>query len=167
MTNRKTKPANKGEKLDKQSYSADEVRAMIDERVKEALSGAQSEWETRLNSEKEEAVRLASMSAEERAQVEMNKRQKAFDDERSKFMAERMEFYAAKKLGEQGMPVTFAGVLKGADEEETERNIETFKKEFLKCVEAALSERLKGKTPRTGSAEQSYSADPFLRGLMG
>ena len=152
---------------DKESYSAEEVAKLVDKRVKEALEGAVAEWERRLASEKDEAVKLASMSAEERARHEMDKRQKAFDDERSRFMSERMEFEAAKMLGREGLPVTFAKVLAGADADETEENIGEFKKEFLKSVEAALSERLRGKTPRIGAAEQSGGTDPFLQGLLG
>ena len=168
MTNRKFKPFEKGEKtLDKQFYSAEEVRGLIDEHVKEALGAAGTEWERRLASEKEEAVKLASMSAEERAQAEMDRRQKAFDDERSRFMSERMEFEAAKELSKQGPSVSFAKMVAGADERETAENVEIFKKEFLRCVEAALADRLKGRTPSIGSAEQSGASDPFLQGLLG
>ncbi len=43
-------------------------------------------------------------------------------------------------------------------------NIETFKQEFLKAIEEALAERLKGTSPKTGMAPKTEN-DPFLAGF--
>ena len=104
------------------------------------------------------------MSADERARAEMEKKQKAFDEERNQYMSEKMEFEAAKELSKQKLPLTFAKILTGGDMDATIANIETFKEEFLKAIEEALAERLKGSVPKTGTV-QKFDSDPFLNGF--
>lgn len=85
------------------------------------------------------------------------------DDEKKKYLAERLEFHAEKALSKEQLPISFAKLLCGESEEETMENIAVFKEEFTKAVETALSEKLKGKTPKTASAEIGF--DPFLNGF--
>lgn len=88
----------------------------------------------------------------------------AFEDERRSYQAEKLEFHAQKALAEENLPTSFAKLLCGADEAETLENIALFKEEFMKAVEAALSERLKGVTPKTYTPSQD-TFDPFLSGF--
>ncbi len=144
------------------SYSQEE----LEKEIEAAVSAQKSEWEKgleeRLNSEREEAARLATMTADERSREEFDKKQKAFDEERGQYMSERMEFEAAKALSNADLPISFAKILKGNDAESTAENISIFKEEFLKAVEEEVSNRLKGFTPQTGT---NPAADPFLNGL--
>lgn len=88
----------------------------------------------------------------------------AFEDELRSYQAEKLEFYAQKALAEEKLPVSFAKLLCGADESETLENIALFKEEFMKAIEAALSEKLRGTTPRTYTPSQD-TFDPFLSGF--
>lgn len=88
----------------------------------------------------------------------------AFEDERRSYQAEKLEFHAQKALAEEKLPVSFAKLLCGADEAETLENIALFKEEFMKAIEAALSEKLRGTTPRTYTPSQD-TFDPFLSGF--
>ena len=88
----------------------------------------------------------------------------SFEDEKKAYMAEKMEFEAARTLSDEGMPVSFAKILAGANEEETKENVAVFKKEFMKALESALSERLKGNVPKTGNTNMQET-DPFLMGF--
>lgn len=146
-----------------QSYS----REQLEREIEKAVSEKKSEWEKgleeRLEAERSEAARLATMSAAERSREEFDKKQKAFDEERGQYMSERMEFEAAKALSNAGLPISFAKILKGTDTKTTAENISVFKEEFLKAVEEEVSGRLKGVTPRTGATPAV--ADPFLAGL--
>ena len=146
-----------------QSYS----REQLEREIEKAVSEKKSEWEKgleeRLEAERSEAARLATMSADERSREEFDKKQKAFDEERGQYMSERMEFEAAKALSNAGLPISFAKILKGTDTKTTAENISVFKEEFLKAVEEEVSGRLKGVTPRTGATPAV--ADPFLAGL--
>lgn len=86
-----------------------------------------------------------------------------FENERRSYIAEKLEFHAKKTLTEENLPASFAKLLCGEDEEETVKNIALFKEEFLKAVEAALSEKLKGSTPKTAAPSNEF--DPFLTGF--
>lgn len=86
-----------------------------------------------------------------------------FENEKNQYLAEKLEFQAKKALSEENLPVSFAKLLCGENEDETLENIAVFKEEFLKAIEAALSERLKGSTPKTSAGTVEY--DPFLRGF--
>jgi hypothetical protein len=92
-----------------------------------------------------------------------NQAYNAFEDERSNYLAEKLQFQAQQALADENLPISFAKLLCGSDEEETMDNIAVFKQEFLKAIEAAISEKLRGCTPRTASGSIEY--DPFLRGL--
>lgn len=106
--------------------------------------------------EKTDAVR-------EKPEDTAEKERADFENERRSYMAEKLEFHAKKTLAEENLPVSFSKLLCGKDEEETENNIAVFKEEFLKAVEAALSEKLKGSTPKTAAPSNEF--DPFLNGF--
>ena len=150
-------------KKTEQSFSKEQLEREIEKAVLEKKSEWEKGLEERLAAERDEAARLATMSADERSREEFDKKQKAFDEERSQYMSERMEFEAAKALSNSGLPIAFAKILKGSDTETTAENISIFKEQFLKAVEEEVSERLKGVTPRTGSAPAA--CDPFLNGF--
>lgn len=143
------------------------TKEQLEKEIEKAVSESRSEWEKgldeRLAAEREEAARLATMSADERSRAEFDKKQKAFDEERGQYMSERMEFEAAKALSESDLPISFAKILKGTDTKSTAENISIFKEEFLKAVEEEVSKRLRGVTPKAGMT--SPVSDAFLSGL--
>lgn len=146
----------------------DELKSVVASYVQEALKDAKVLWEkdfeTRISAEREDAAKLATMSTEERAKVEMERKQKDFENERQLYVNERAEFEAAKELAAQNLPVNFAKMVADADRETMMANIETFKSEYLKAIEMGLSQRLKGTLPRV-SKEKEQMGDPFLNGL--
>lgn len=148
-------------------YTAEEVQAMIKKEVENAVKSAKTSWdkdvETKIAKERDDAAKMASMSAEERARAELTKRESVFEEERQKYLQEKMEFEATKALANENLPVGFARILSDTDMEKTTQNINMFKAEFLKAIENALNERLKGKTPKTSSVTEA--ADPFLSGF--
>ena len=152
------------EKNTKNLYTEQELNAELEKRLNEAKAGWDKENAEKIRSERADAAKMASMSADERARAEMEKKQKAFDEERNQYMSEKMEFEAAKELSKQKLPLTFAKILTGGDMDATIANIETFKEEFLKAIEEALAERLKGSVPKTGTVKK-FDSDPFLNGF--
>ena len=74
-----------------------------------------------------------------------------------------MEYECTKLLAADGLPVDFAKQLTGADADATKANVAAFKDAFSKAVEAAVTERMKGKTPPGASSPSA--ADPFLAGF--
>lgn len=96
-------------------------------------------------------------------QSDAEKERADFENERRSYIAEKLEFHAKKTLTEENLPASFAKLLCGEDEEATVKNIALFKEEFLRAVEAALSEKLKGSTPKTAAPSNEF--DPFLNGF--
>lgn len=141
-----------------------ELKAVIEKYIAEARESWEAELEERIKSEREDAARLASMSSEERAKVEMEKRQKDFETERQQYICERAEFDAAKELASQDLPVNFARVLANADRNIMLDNISRFKAEYMKAIEAGISQRLRGTLPKV-SKNKEQTGDPFLSGL--
>ncbi len=140
------------------------IAKYVDEALKEAKSSWDKDFETRIASEREDAAKMATMSSEERARVEMERRQKDFETERQQYVSERAEFEAAKELAAQNLPVNFARMVADADKETMLENISMFKAEYLKAIEMGLSQRLKGTLPKV-SKEKEEMSDPFLSGL--
>lgn len=151
-----------------EGHKNDEIRSVIEEYVAEALKNARASWEkdfeSRIASEREDAAKLATMSSEERAKAEMERKQKDFETERQQYVSERAEFEAAKELAAQNLPVNFARMVADADAEVMKENIAVFKTEYMKAIEEGLSQRLKGTLPRV-SKEKEQMGDPFLSGL--
>lgn len=158
-----------GQVQNEKMYTQAEVKSLSDQMVTKALATAKTNWEKgleeRIQNERDEATRLAKLSAEERAKEEFKKEREAFAEERSKHNAERLQFECSKQLNETGLPVSFAKLLTGTDAEATAANIKTFKEEFDKAVQAGVEQRVKGKAPSTGGG--TTETDPFLKGFGG
>ncbi len=159
-----TESASQGDKM----YTERDLKAETDKRVTEALKTAQSRWEkeyeAKLENEKAEAARLAKMTAEDRAKAEFENKVKQFNEQQEKYNAERLTFECTRQLASESLPVEFADMLTGKDSESTLKNIETFKTAFSKAIEAAVTERLKGTTPK-GTNAIPQEKDDFLEGF--
>ena len=144
------------------TYTEEELQKMLqsstDKRVTEALKTAKEKWEAeyneKLESERSEAEKLASMSAEERAKAEFEKEKAEWLKEKSTFEKEKMKLEATKLLNSEGLPITFVDYVVGDTAEDVQENIKVFKDEWTKSLDEAVTERLKGRTP-SGSALQS------------
>lgn len=84
--------------------------AETDKRVNQALENKKAEWEKdyseRLKAEKDEAARIAKMSADERAQAEFDKRVKDFEDREAKHMPHGRK---TRTHGRKCVPLTAIG----------------------------------------------------------
>lgn len=151
-----------------EGHKNEELKSLIEKYVSDALKTARTSWEkdfeTRIATEREDAAKMATMSSEERAKALMERKQQDFESERQQYMGERAEFEAAKELSAQNLPVSFAKMVADTDKDVMMENIESFKAEYMKAIEAGLSERLRGVAPKI-SKEKEQSGDPFLSGL--
>ena len=103
-------------------HKNDELKNFIASYVAEAIKNEKATWEKdfsdRIVSEREDAAKMATMSAEDRAKAEMDKRQKDFENERQQYVSERAEFEAAKELAAQNR---FIRKIKGCSAENFKR----------------------------------------------
>ena len=148
------------EEFDKQ------LQSEADKRVTEALKTAKAKWESdykdKLKKEKDEAARLAKMSAEDRAKEEFEKQKQDFEEERKQFERDRLELQVKKNLNEQGLNESFSSFLIGEDADSSLANIKAFKGAWDKALSEAVKEKLKGEPPKA-SPGQNESQDVFER----
>ena len=139
------------EELQKQLQSA------TDKRVTEALKTAKEKWEAeyneKLEAEKSQAEELASMTAEERARAEFEKEKSEWLKEKSTFEKEKMKLETTKLLDAEGLPISFVDYVLTDSAEGVKENIKVFKEQWNKELDEAITERLKGKAPASGSLQ--------------
>lgn len=130
-------------------------------RVAKVLSKKQAEWQEAKDKEleeaKTEAAKLAKMSAEERKAEEDKAKQELLDKREKELNMREYRYEAKHQLEESGLPDTFVDMVLSEDAETTKNNIGAIKAEFDKAIEAAVNEKLKGTTPKTGGAASETS----------
>lgn len=139
--------------------SEEELKKLLqsesDKRVTDALKTAQAKWEAdykqKLESEKAEAEKLAKMTAAEKEQALLDKQKKEIEDRERAIQQKELKLETINILNEKKLPITFADLLLADDADKTKGNVDTFEKAFREAVDAAVTERLKGNTPGSGS----------------
>lgn len=148
---------NKQDEQESKTYTQEELdnllQSQTDKRVSQALETAKAKWQeeyqARLEEEKSEAEKLASMSAEERAKAEFEKEKEEWLKEKSSFEKEKMKLEATKLLSAEGLPIAFVDyvVSNTPTAEEVAENVKTFSMNWAKALDEAVTEKLKGKSP--------------------
>lgn len=132
------------------------IQSETDRKVTKALETAKEKWEQeyseKLEKAKREAADLAKLSEEERQKKEFEKQQQKLEEERKAFRREKLELQAEKTLIEKGFDSNMVPLVIAEDAEKTLERINLFEEAFTKAVELKVDERLKGKTPKSGSA---------------
>ena len=151
------------------TYTAEELQAETDRRVTEAVKTANAKSEETFKKQLEEAraqwEKEAKMSAEEREKAAAEKAKSDFEKEKAEFAHEKLVSYAGIQLVKNSLPEEIAELITASDatEDAIGEGIGKLKAFFDKAVEAAVNEKLKGKSPDTGGGDSS--ADPFLNGF--
>lgn len=147
------------------TYTEKEMQSFVDKRVTEALKTAKTKWESeytlKLEAEKDEAAKLAKMTAEEKAKVIFEKEKQAFEDERASYRQDKLVFETSKELSKRELPPEFAEMLSKTDAETTKANIDAFEKQWSEALSRAVEKRMRGTAPKSGAVQE----DPFLQGF--
>ena len=149
------------------TFTQEEVNAILEKRiareVKKIEAEKQKAMELELKAELEEAEKLAKMSEAERVKAKAEKEKAKFDRERKKFEEEMRAFNRERMLNttmttlsEKNLPVEFASFLRADNAEQIMENIAIFDKHFNEAVEKVVLERLRGKTPQTGTTAKNF-----------
>ena len=151
-----TEPTSPSEPQGK-TYTEQEFQSEIDRRVTQALKTSQEKWEKdyqqKLEAEKQEAERLAKLSAAEREKAVFEKQKEEFEKQKREFERERLTNQTLKTLAAEDLPAEccdwiMAGVEKAED---IMTRITDFKKMFSEAVEKRLKERTQTTTPGSGN----------------
>lgn len=142
------------------TFTQEEVDKMITKR----LAREKRDLEAKIESERQEAEKLAKMNAEEKAKHEFEKQKREFEDMKKAFEGEKLLNETTNQLASKNLPTEFASMLKGEDAETTFENIKVFEEKFNSALEKAVTERLKGKTPTTSTVQgNSLTKEQFRK----
>ena len=96
----------------------------------------------------EEAERLKQMTVEEREKEKEKENQKLLAKKEKDIARREMKLEAINVLSEKELPISLVSLVVSETAEETNSKIDLFEKEFAKAVEKAVTDRLKGRTPK-------------------
>lgn len=138
------------------TYTEEELQAEADRRVSKALEKSRTKWELEqeklLSQKVEEAERLAKLSEEEKNKELESLRIKDLEEREAELNKKVLELEAVKQLSSKNLPTNFSSIVMASTAEEVMENIKNVETLFKEEVQAAVEEKLKGNTPRTGSA---------------
>lgn len=152
----------------KESYTKEELAKLIqsesDKRVEGALKTSKTKWLAEAEETQKEALRLATLSEEEKWKEELAQREQAVVDKELRIKQLELSEFATNKLTELKLPNSISKFVVSADEETTLANIQLFKQEFDIAINARLDAKLDGqtKTPsKSASTVTSLTKEEF------
>ena len=112
-----------------------------------------AQWEEKKQKAVDEAQKLATMNAQQKAEYERDQLQKQLDEYKRKDSLAEMSKTARKILADDGItvPDELLALLVTTDAEKTKTAVDGFSKAFKDAVESAVKERLKGEPPKKGT----------------
>ncbi len=147
------------------------LQSEADKRVDEAIKTREKKWqaehEKTLKKEREEAEKMALMSADEKQKALEKKRQEELDSREREINMRDIKLKAINKLDTDELPVSFSDFLLGESEDKTFENIDIFKKHWQDALELEIKKRLKGTTPSSGAEDKKpFDMNEILRRKM-
>lgn len=125
------------------------LQAEADKRVNQALAKKELSLKETLEAEKERIQKEALMSEEEKFKAQLEAEREAFEAERTEFSKVQMKAFSLEELSKQGLPASFSSFILASDEEAITANISALKEAWELELDKAITERLKGKTPKS------------------
>lgn len=121
--------------------------------VDEILNKKFAKWQEKKQKEVDEAQKLATMNATQKAEYERDRLQKELDEYKRQASLMEMTKTARKMLADDGITVTddLLSLLVTTEAEDTKAAVDSFSKLFKEAVESAVKERLKGEPPKKGA----------------
>lgn len=130
------------------------TQADIDSAIASKLADEKTRWEKeyqkKAEAAKKEQERLSKLSDDERQKVELENSKMELALKEKELKAKEIKLEMVDVLAKRGLPISFMDYLVDENSEKTLARITNFEKEFKKAIELAVTERLKGKTPRAG-----------------
>lgn len=133
------------------SFTQEDIDKIVNKTIARERTKWEKDFQTKLEEQKSEAEKLAQMNAEQKAEHERQKRDKALSDREAEITRRELRATALETLAEKGLPKGLADILNYSDADATQSSIDAVEKSFREAVEAAVNEKLKGSTPRIGT----------------
>ena len=158
VVNNEVQENNQVEAKETKTFTQEQVNEMIAKR----LQRERKDIEAKIEAERKEAEELAKLSEQEKQKKLFEKQVKEFEETKKAFENERLLNETSKQLASKNLPIEFAQMLKGNDAESTFENIKVFETKFNEALEKAVTERLRGSSPKTATIKTSQD-NPYSK----
>lgn len=141
---------------EQKTYTQEEMESLFAERKKE--------WQAEQDAQEQE--RLRGLPEAERLKQEQLSKDAKIASLEAELSRRDLQADAVAKLEKEGFPVGLANLLTYTDQESMEKSLECVQEIFKASLEAAVKERLRGRTPEGlgGAATRlNMISDPFVR----
>ncbi|MFD3260847.1 DUF4355 domain-containing protein [Paenibacillus lentus] len=145
------------------AITPEQLAAAREEARNEARAEYEKELASKLEESRTEAEKLAKMTAEEKAKFEFDKRLAQLEEKEKALASRELQAEAVKTLADKGLPSKVLDFVIADNAENTSKRIESFKTVFDEAVQAAVEQRLQGKTPHAGSGSRTKSSEEQVR----
>ena len=143
------------------TFTLEEVQKMIqsetDKRVTQALKTA----ELKNNKKVKEAEKLATMSATEKYEYELQQREQAIADKERELTLAENKAAAASILADKGISATLVDLVVTDDADTMHDNIDKLDKAFKASVKAEVEKRLASNAPKSGLSNNTITKESF------
>lgn len=143
-----------------------EAKTYTEADLQARLEEAKAQW----TAQQQEQSRLSKLSPEERAKAEADAKDKELEGLRAQLLQRDLKDAALRQLEKDGFPAGLAELLTYTDKESMEKSMAHAQEVFKSCLESAVKERLRGKTPAgLGGAASSENAirDQIAQNIRG
>lgn len=142
---------------DEKKYTDADVNRIVQERLARQQRQSQQAQQKAID----EATKLATMTAQEKAEYERDQLQQELDSLKKAQVIAEMGKTARQMLSDDGInvPDTLVEMIVSSDAETTKKNVKQFSKLFKGAVQSAVKDALKGKTPEKGSGSSITKED--------
>ena len=126
-----------------------EEKTFTQEELDKILNKKFAQWQKKTEEAKAEAERKAKLTEAEKLAEE----RKEFESMKRQFEYEQRVNSTSKVLASNNLPIEFADFLIAENDEATTQRVDLFKNAFNEALEKALTERLRGNTPKTSTVK--------------
>lgn len=137
----------------------------LDEVVSKRLKRERASWEKKIEDEKKEAARLATLNEDQKKEEIYNKKLKEVEDKANALKLQEDRLEASKILTERGLPTSFVDYLIGKDNETTLDNINKFEKQYKADLQAAVKQALPSTEPGKGDGTKETTLKTELEAI--
>lgn len=123
------------------------TQEQVNQMIKKRLEKEKDKFRQQIEAERNEAERLAKMSASEREIELLRKDREKFEAEKQQFAKERMLMETNKQMIQRNLPTDFAEYLLSDSAEKTLDNINQFQKTWDAAINDAVNSKLAGTSP--------------------
>ena len=148
-------PSGDAEGGEKPAQDATEPKTFTQADIDRIIAKETAKWrrqqEEAVNAARTEAEKLASMSAEQRAQAEREAREAELSKREAEITRRELKAQALETLAQKGLPSDLSSMLAYTDADACNASIDAVEKAFRSAVQKGVEERLKGNAPKTGA----------------